>query len=575
MKTPGSLAHLSRLRALTPPLLSSLAGYRLSWIPGDFFAGLAIAAVGIPSAIAYPAIARLPLETGLYASIVPLVAYALFGPSRHLIVGPDAATMTVLAAVLATLPVGDLEGRAATAATLAILVGGFCLGARLMRLGVLGAFLSRPILTGFFAGISVSILAGQIGRVTGVKVVSDGVIASAFEIMRRVAEIHLPTFALATFFFVLLRLMPRLRIPVPGPVIVVLLSGLLSWVFDFAGRGIAVVGVVSGTLPVPHLPSSALQFSDLVIGAAAVFFVSFGAGLVTARSFGMRGGYRVDANEELVGFGAANIASGLFGSFPVTASDSRTAVNLSAGGRSQIVSLVAAGAIAASLVLLQGALALLPLAALGAILVSAAIDLIDLRALAQIWRISRMEFVFAMIALAGPIGLGVLNGVAIAISATLTYILIQNMYPRDAMLGVIAGRDGFYKLHRRPEARPIVGLSLCLIEGSVLFFNADYVADRLRTIASHLPSGTRWLVIDASAVVQVDSTSAAVLEEVRADLAARGIRLGLAEVHIKARRLLERAGLIAAIGPEMIFDDLEDVLRAFWAANEDLRHEAS
>lgn len=215
----------------------------------------------------------------------------------------------------------------------------------------------------------------------------------------------------------------------------------------------------------------------------------------------------------------------------MTASDSRTAINASLGGRSQVSALVAAGVVLAMLVWLNDALALLPIPALGAILAAAAISLIDVEALRTIWRISPVEFVFALIALAGPIGLGVLNGVVIAIGATLAYVLVKNMYPRDAMLGVVPGQDGFYKLHRRMDARAVPGLAICLVEGSILFFNADFVQRRLRAVAASLPPDTRWLVIDATAIVQVDSTAAGMLGDMRAELAARGLRLGLAELN--------------------------------------------
>jgi SulP family sulfate permease len=357
-----------------------------------------------------------------------------------------------------------------------------------------------------------------------------------------------------------------LRLPIPGPVLVVVLSVVLSVLFDFRGHGIAVVGDIPSSLPALSLPATAgLPFDRLLLGAAAVFLVSFAAGIVTARSFGTRGGYPVDADREMVGFGAANLAAGLFGAFPVTASDSRTAINASVGGRSQLAGVVAAAALLLTVLYLKPALSILPIPALGAILIAAAISLIDVDALRQIWRISRVEFGFAMIALFGPISLGVLNGVMVAIGATFAYLLRQMMYPRDALLGRVPGRDGFYKLHRRPEAEPVPGMTIFLIQGSLLFFNAGHVEARLRAVIDGLPAGTRWLMLDASAITQVDSTAAAMLEEVRAALADRGVALGLAELHADVRELLDRAGLLAAIGPEMIFDDLEEALRAFEA----------
>ncbi|WP_411956281.1 SulP family inorganic anion transporter [Arvimicrobium flavum] len=547
-----------------PPLLTNLAGYKASWLRSDISAGLAIAAVGLPSAIAYPAIAGLPPETGIYASIWPLLAYALIGPSRQLIVGPDAATMTVLAAVLVAVmgsspPAAD---RTMIAAALALGVGVLCLLARALRLGVVANFLSRPILIGFFAGISLSILIGQIDRFTGLDIQASGLIGPIVELAGKLGSIHWPTLLVAVSMFALLQAVRLVRLPVPGPVLVVLVSGALSVAFDFEGRGIAVVGDIPLGLPAPSLPSIAnLPFETLALGAAAIFLVSFGSGVVTAQSFGARGGYSVDPNRELVGFGAANIAAGLFAAFPVSASDSRTAVNVTVGGRTQVAGVVAALALIATVLFLGPALRVLPIAALGAILAATALNLIDFAGLRQLWRVSRMEFAFALIAMWGPISLGVLNGVVIAIGATLVYLLRKLMYPRDAMLGRIAGRDGFYKLHRMAEARPVPGMVICVLQGSLLFFNTDYVKSRLRTIAEGMPPDTRWLVIDASSIPQVDSSAAAMLEEVCAELHGRGVSLGLAELHAEVRGILDRAGVIERLGPAMVFDSLEDALR--------------
>ena len=550
------------------PLLDNLKGYQGSWLRNDVSAGVAIAAVGLPSAIAYPAIAGLPPETGLYASITPLVAYALFGPSRQLIVGPDAATMTVLAAVLTTVFAASsgAADRVTAAALLALIVGILCLVARLVRLGVLATFLSRPILTGFFAGISLSILVGQIKRFTGVQIESEGLVSPILELLRQAGSIHWPTLVFALACFALLQVARIYRSPIPGPVIVVFVAVLLSYLFDFEGRGMTVVGNIPDGLPSFILPRlGGLPIDTLLTGGAAIFLVSFGSGVIAARSFAALGGYRVDPNRELSGFGAANIAAGLFGTFPVTASDSRTAVNFAVGGRSQIASLVAAGALMAVLLFLGDVLRILPVAALGAILAATALSLIDIDGLRRIWSVNRIEFVFALIALWGPIGLGVLNGVVIAIAATLVYLILQTMYPHDAILGRIPGRDGFYKLHRMPEARPVPGFGACMIQDSLLFYNADYVRERLEAIAQSLPHPARWLVIDASAIPQIDSTAADMLGELQGDLKGRGIALGLAELHTDARALLERSGVVEKIGPGMIFEGIEDALDAYEA----------
>jgi len=549
-------------------ILTSLKGYRPEWLGKDAMAGLAVAAVALPSAIAYPAIAGLPPEVGVYSSILPLVGYALLGPSRQLIVGPDAATMTVLAAALANMSSNLPAERVAAASALALAVGIFCIVASKLRLGVVSAFLSKPILVGFISGVSISILVGQIGRLTGLRIESDGLFAPFVELFQKAGSIHWPSVAIGVAMFVILQLMTLWRSPVPGPLVVVVLAVVASALFDFEKMGVKVVGNLPETLPKLSLPGvTNLPWKELLLDAAAVWLVSFGSGIVAARSFGARGKFEVDANAELTGLGAANIASGLFSGFPVTVSDSRTAINMSVGGRSQMSGVFAALALTATLLYLNAALRLLPVPALGAILVAAAISLIDLTSLREIWRISRMEFVFALIGMAGPISLGVLRGVVIAVAATLLYLLLKGMRPRDAMLGVIPGQHGFYKLHRSKAAQPVPGLAVCLIEGSLLFFNVDYVKSRLMTIADGLPADTRWFVLDASAIVQVDSTAAAMLEEVRSAFAERGMALGLAELHKEPKDVLERAGLLEKIGAAMIFEDLEDVAAAFGASS--------
>jgi high affinity sulfate transporter 1 len=551
---------------LNLPVFASLSGYQASWIRYDVAAGLAVAAVGLPSAIAYPAIAGLPPETGIYASIAPLIAYAFFGPSRKLIVGPDAAIMTILAAALVSIMASAPAGidRTAIAAILALGVGLFYLAAWVLRLGVLASFLSRPILIGFFTGISLSILVGQIKRVTGVDIESDGLIRPVIELLQKTASIHWPSLVLALGMFGLLQIVRIVRFPVPGPVVVLVLSVVLSALFNFEGQGIAIVGDIPTNLPSLNLPQlSGLPLQTLALGSAAIFLVSFGSGIITARSFGALGGYQVDPNRELVGFGAANIAAGLIGAIPVGASDSRTAVNLSVGGRSQVVSIVAAATLLAALVFLAPALRIIPIPTLGAILMATALGLIDFTALRQIWRISRMEFVFAFIALLGPISLGVLNGVLLAIAATLVYILRKTMFPRDAMLGRVPGRDAFYKLHRTPEARQVPGLAICLIQGALLFFNTDYVESRLRSIADNLSADTRWLILDASSIPQIDSSAAEMLTQLCIEFRERGIRFGLAELHAEAREMLDRAGVIECIGSDMVFDVLDDAYKVF------------
>ena len=551
-------------------VLASFRGYQASWLRPDISAGLAIAAVGIPSAIAYPAIAGLPPETGIYASIASVVGYAVFGPSCRLIIGPDAPTMAVLAGVIATVlagfPAATAADRMTVAALIAICVGAICLIASMLRLGNLASLLSRPILVGFFVGVAISIIIGQIGRVTGLSIVSDGFLLPLLELMQKAGAIHLPSLVLASAMFAILQLARLWKPVVPGPVIVVLLSVALSALLGFEGLGIRIVGDLPAGLPTLQVPwLAAAPLAQIALGSAAVFVVSFGAGIITARSFGARTGETVNANAELTGFGAANIASGLLGGFPVTSSDSRTAVNLSVGGRSQVAALTAAAVLGLAILFFSDLMRILPIPALGAILISAALSVIDLDGLRQIWRLSRVEFGFATIALMGAISFGVLQGVVVAVLATFVYLILNAMQPRIVLLGRLAGRSGFYKMHRSPDTKPVEGLVICFVQGSVLFFNADFVKARLTEIIDTGPQDTRWFLIDASAITQLDTTAVEVLQSLSATLQHRGIVLALAEVQSSVAALLARAGVSPQDGRTLFFDDIEDAYDAFLA----------
>lgn len=546
------------------PIVRQLQGYRSEWLINDAVAGLAIAAVALPISIAYPEIAGLPAETGLYASILALIGYAVLGSSRQLIVGPDAATQTILAASLAQLTFIEPAGRTTAAAAFAIVVGVLCLLSAACRLGFIANFLSRPILTGYLCGISLSLLGGQIGRLTTVQIESPGLLRPLIELAPQLHLIHLPTLVTGATAFLLLRLLKRITPRVPGLLAVLVLGTLVSFVLDLKAAEIAMLGRIPATLPSLTLPLPPTdQFDDLVLSGLGILVVSFGSGIITARSFGEKNRYHVDANRELLGFGAANIATGLFGGFPVTGADSRTAINDVAGGRTQIAGLVAAMVLALILVAFMDVLRYLPIPVLGAILVSAAIDLFDASGMRWLWRTSRAEFLFAIIAMAGVVALGVLKGVVIAIGATGVYLLARESRPRDALLGRIPGRDGFHKLHREPRAEPVPGLALYFVQGSLLFFNSDYIRGRIRWIVDRLPPKTRWFILDAEAVNTVDSTAVAMLRELRHDLERRQIRFGLTNLHSQPRQLLRRGGVLDGIGPEMLFENAEDAVLAF------------
>jgi high affinity sulfate transporter 1 len=551
------------------PIFAQLEAYHLSWLPRDATAGLAIAAVALPIGVAYPAIAGLPPVVGLYASIFPLIGYAIFGSSRQLIVGPDAATLTILAASVSQVSAaGSEQQRVAASAAFAVVVGVACLLSGALRLGFIANFLSRPILTGYLCGISLTLLVSQIGRLTTVPVAGKGLLRPIIEFTGKLTQIHTPTLLLGLGMFMLLRLLRWWSPRAPGPLLAVIVGTVLSLVVNLGSRGVSLVGKIPATLPSLSLSMpDGIGLDDLVQDAFGIFIVSFGSGIVTARSFGARNRYRVNSNRELIGFGAANIVSGLFGGFPVTGADSRTAINDVVGGRTQVAGLIAAAALTFVLVALTDVMKYLPVAVLGAVIASAALDLFDAKELRRLWQTSRAEFLFAVIAMLGVIGFGVLRGVLIAIVATAVYLLARVSRPSDALLGCIPGRDGFYKLHREPRAKAIPGLAVYLVQGSLVFFNIDYVRDRIRWIVDRLPPSTRWFILDAEAITTIDSTAAAVLGEINEELSRRNLRLGVASLHAQPRELLRRSKLLASIGPEMLFTRVEDAALAFRKAS--------
>jgi len=553
------------------PLTGQLDHYRRGWLAHDVVAGLAIAAVALPTAVAYPEIAGLPPAVGLYASILPLLAYAIFGSSRQLIVGPDAVTLSILGASLSQLlPTGSDEQKVIVSAALALAVGVMCLVSAALRLGFIANFLSRPILTGYMCGISLTLLTGQFSRLTTVPLESRGLLRPLIELAGELTVVHLPTLCLGVGVFLLMRLLRGWSPRSPAPLLGVAIGILLSWLLDLQSIGVALLGEVPASLPQMTMPvSQGIELDDLVLNAFEILVVSFGSGIVTARSFGAKNRYRVDANRELIGFGAANIVCGLFSGFPVTGADSRTAVNDAAGGRTQVAGLVAAAVLIIAFVALTNVMKYLPIAVLGAVIASAAVDLFDAAELRRLWRTSRPDFAFALIALTGVVALGVLKGVLIAIAAAGVYLLARVSRPSDALLGCMPGDNRtFYKLHREPRAEPLPGIAVYLVQGSLLFFNIDYVGNRMRWIVSRLPQSTRCFILDAEAVTTIDSTAAAVLAELAEEFAGRNLRFGVANLHTQPRELLTRSGLLARIGADMVFGRLEEVAQVFPTARQ-------
>ena len=547
---PGWIPGWTSLRSVTP-----------SALPREIAAGVSVAAVAIPVGLAYAALMGIPPVYGLYASIFPMVAYALFGPSRYLIVGPDTATCLLAASALTALGMQGAEQRTEGAAALALVAGvGFAL-AGVARLGFIANLLSRPILVGYLGGVALTLLISQIGSFTGMKVEAPGLVRPMVEIVRRSAEIHWLTLGLAVGLFAALQLLKHLTPRLPGPAIVVAGAIVLSWWLDLQAHGVAVIGAIPSGLPAPRIPEVSGKLADLGLSALGLLFVSFASGMLTARSFGEKLGVSGDANLELRGFAAANIVAGLLHGFAVTGADSRTAVNLASGGRTPVAPIAAALVLMVVLTALTAPLTLLPQAALGAVLASAALGLVDVRAFVRLARIGRQELVFALVAMAGVIWVGVLQGVFLAIAVTFIHLLGIVAWPRNARLGSLPDRPNLVSMDRHPDARPPDGGVAFNFEASLLFVNADFFRERALAALAATP-GARWFVLDASAMPYADSTAVEALETLRRHLDGLGVRFVIATPHGRVREVIGRAGLIDALGAGAVFPSVEAALAA-------------
>ncbi|WMD20545.1 SulP family inorganic anion transporter [Achromobacter seleniivolatilans] len=527
----------------------------------DVMAGLSVAAVALPVGLAYAAMMGVPPVAGLWAAIAGMLGYALFGSSRTLIVGPDTATCTLIAATLTGMALTSPEDRLVAATGIALTVGVGCLIARVLRLGVLANLLSRPVLIGYMAGVAITLALSQLSGLTGVGLRNSGLIHPFLELSRRLPEIQIPTLCLGLTSCVLLIAVKRWRPKWPGPILLVVGGCLLSWIFDFPGLGIAVVGNVPAGLPALSLPVRLEGVDSVLLGAAGVLVVSFSSGIVTARSFAAKTGEHVDPNRELVGFGAANVAAGLFQGFVVTGADSRTAVGLVAGGSSPLVSVSAAMALAIVVGLLSEPLYWLPQAVLSAILLLAASSLFDAKAFMRLARISRIELAFGILAAVGVVGFGVLQGVAVSVGATLLYAMYVSGNPRDALLGRVPGESVLGKLHLNPDAQPVPGTVVWLFESSVWFFNADAFRRRAREVMNHA-GDAQWFVLDAEAMTQADADAVEALYELKRELDARNMTLLIAGGHGQFRMALERSGLVKKVGQDKIFGSPEQAVEA-------------
>ncbi|MEB3308824.1 MAG: solute carrier family 26 protein [Snowella sp.] len=547
------------------PGLKCLRSYQSAWLRRDTIAGITVAAYLIPQCMAYAELAGVQPIAGLWAILPPMLIYALLGSSPQLSVGPESTTAVMTAAAISPLLRGNGDNYASSCSLLALLVGIVCFVGAFARLGFLADLLSKPILVGYMAGVAVIMIVGQLGKISGMSLEAESLFGQIGEFVGRLSDIHLLTLVLAVSVLIFLLVVQRRFPNVPGPLLAVLLATLAVYLFHLNAQGIAVIGEIPAGLPSLKLPSgfSPQQIVYLLSSAIGIALVGYSDNVLTARAFGAKNNYRIDANQELLALGAVNIGNGMMQGFPVSSSGSRTAIGDSLGSRSQVFSLVAFILVILVLLFLRPLLSLFPKAALGAIVIYAALRLIEISEFKRLRRFKTSEFRLAIVTMFGVLATDILVGVGVAVGLSVIDLFTRLMRPHDAVLGKVPNLAGLHDIEDWSGATTIPGLVLYRYDAPLCFANAENFRKRaIKAIeAEKIP--VEWFVLNADAVLEIDITAVDMLKDLHRELIARGITLAMARVKQDLYLQLRKAGIIDAIGAEKIYPTLHGAIEAF------------
>ncbi|MFJ1730297.1 SulP family inorganic anion transporter [Streptomyces sp. NPDC088254] len=554
------------------PGLGTLLGYRRSWLRGDVLAGVTVAAYLVPQVMAYAGVAGLPPVAGLWAILPALALYALLGSSRLLSVGPESTTALMTATVVGPLAAGDPSRYATLAATLAIAVGLLCALAWATRLGFVADLLSRPVLIGYLAGVALIMIVDQVPKLTGVPTTGSAFFAQLWSFVRHLSHVHVATALFALVALGVLFMVARFHRDVPGPFLVVVFATAAVSLFDLDDRyGIKVIGEVPSGLPAVALPDLT-ELPRLILPALGLLLVGYTDFILTARAFttGDDKGSGLDANQEFLALGAANLGAGTLHGFPVSSSASRTALASSAGGHSQAYALVAGAAVLTVLLFLSPLLSRTPTAILGALVVYAAVRMIDLTGFRRLASFRRRELLLALGCLAGVLALDILYGVLVAVGLSVAELLTRVARPHDAVQGLVPGVAGMHDIDDYPRARTVPGLLVYRYDSPLFFANAENFRRRALAAVDEQTEPVRWFVLNTEANVEVDITALDAVEELRRELAQRGIVFALARVKQDLLDDLTAYGLAESVGRERIFPTLPTAVAAYrkWKLNQ-------
>jgi high affinity sulfate transporter 1 len=548
------------------PGWQTLRHYQWAWLPHDVIAGLVLTTVLVPVGIAYAVASGLPSICGLYATIIPLLAYALFGPSRILVLGPDSSLAALILAVVLPLSAGDPQRAMALAGMMALVSGVICILAGIARLGFVTELLSKPIRYGYMNGIALTVLISQLPALFGFSIDADGLWQKITEFLLavRAGKINWVSLTLGTVTLALILLLKRNK-RLPGILLAVIAATVTVGTLDLATRfGVVVLGALPQGLPDFSIPLIGIDdMLAVLLGGFTVALVSFADTSVLSRTYAARNNRFVDPNQEMVGLGMANLLSGFFQGFPISASSSRTPVAETAGAKTQMAGVVGAVVVAALLLLAPNLLSNLPTSALAAVVIASALGLIEVSELRRIYRIQRWEFWLSIACLLGVAILGVIPGIVLAIVIAVIEFLWDAWRPHSAVLGRVDGIKGYHDIKRYPNARIVPGLVLFRWDAPLFFANAEFFQNSALDAVAASPLPVRWLVVGAEPVTSVDVTAADMLSELDDILRAAGISLYFAEMKDPVKDKLKRFGLFSRLGEEHFFPTIGAAVNAY------------
>jgi high affinity sulfate transporter 1 len=562
------LRHLVQAALSQCPGLQVLRHYQPGWLRFDIVAGLSVCAILVPQGMAYGSLAGVQPVNGLYAALAAMVAYAIFATSKHVMVGPEASTAVIAAGIIA--PLAALEpGRfAVLLAALALLTGLILVLAGIIKLGFIADFLSKPVLVGYLNGVALIVIAGQSGKLLGIKIESDLFFPQIREVISRLGETNLLALGLGAAFIGLLFLMKYKFPRVPASLVVFVVSIIITSSFRLDLQGLSILGDIPAGLPAFQLPQMSMNDLQLLIpGALSLAVLILSDGLLTAQVFAAKHKYQLDANREIIAFGFNNIAASLFQGFPAGSSQSRTAVNDGAHARTQASALVAVVFLVIVLLWLTPLLHFVPDVALGAIIISAASSLVNFKAIGELHAVRPAYATLALITTLGVLSVGLLPGISIAVVFSLLYLVAQITRPHDAVLGRVEGLDGYHDILANEVCETVPGLLIYRFEAQLMFANAGYFRSRLQDLLDAGKGTIRGIVVDAESISSVDITAADMLKLLCADLKERGIGLSVARANASVRAFLSATGVTHLIG-ERFFPSVRTAVEAFTAGDQ-------